>query len=158
MIHVVSGALIRDGKVLMGLRKQGGLRPDLWELPGGKVDPGETPEQALAREWHEELGCEVTVGRRIAVASLRLDSLLVVDLYIVELSHESEANQPSAIDHQDLDWVTPTRAMRRLPCSPAFYLHYYDLNQYVVATRPMSSCDFVGDSGCSDLTCEWCHP
>lgn len=49
MWRVVSGALIHDGRVLMGLRKKSGLRPDLWELPGGKVDPDESPHEALRR-------------------------------------------------------------------------------------------------------------
>ena len=63
MIEVVCG-IIRDerGRVLAGLRPQGKHLGGLWEFPGGKVDPGESPQQALVRELREELGIEVGVG------------------------------------------------------------------------------------------------
>ena len=48
-----------DNRVLIAQRPQGKTLAGLWEFPGGKVDPGERPEQALIRELHEELGIEV---------------------------------------------------------------------------------------------------
>ncbi|MFM2372825.1 MAG: hypothetical protein RIS85_2547 [Pseudomonadota bacterium] len=53
---VVSAALISDGQVLMQCRPPDKEHGNLWEFPGGKVEPGERPEQALARELDEELG------------------------------------------------------------------------------------------------------
>jgi 8-oxo-dGTP diphosphatase len=52
---VVAGILVKEGRLLMSRRPAGGAWPGLWELPGGKAEAGETPEQALAREWREEL-------------------------------------------------------------------------------------------------------
>lgn len=56
-------AIIRreDGLILLAQRPEGKRLAGLWEFPGGKVDPGEQPEESLHRELMEELGCEVTV-------------------------------------------------------------------------------------------------
>lgn len=55
-LPVVAVALVdRDGRLLVQQRPEGGEMPGLWEFPGGKVEPGETPERALIRELHEEL-------------------------------------------------------------------------------------------------------
>ena len=59
MILVSAVALIdRDGRVLLAQRPEGKSMASLWEFPGGKVEKGETPEAALVRELHEELGIE----------------------------------------------------------------------------------------------------
>ena len=60
-IEVVAAAIIQDGKVLAAQRGYGNYK-DSWELPGGKVEPGETFKQALQREIREEMGAKVTVG------------------------------------------------------------------------------------------------
>jgi mutator protein MutT len=52
---VVAGIFVRERRLLMSRRPDGGAWPGLWELPGGKVEDGETPEEALVREWREEL-------------------------------------------------------------------------------------------------------
>ena len=59
MILVSAVALIdRDGRILLAQRPEGKSMAGLWEFPGGKVEKGETPEAALVRELHEELGIE----------------------------------------------------------------------------------------------------
>ncbi len=59
VVLVSAVALIdRDGRVLLAQRPQGKSMAGLWEFPGGKVEPGETPEAALIRELHEELGID----------------------------------------------------------------------------------------------------
>lgn len=156
MLRVVSGALIKDEYVLMGLRKKTAYRPDLWELPGGKIDPGESPQQALAREWREECDAVVRVGEFISMAMLHLDISFVIELYAIELAAMS--TPPRALDHQELRWVNPLYAIQRMPCSPAFYWHYPQLVKHIEAYRPMSSCDVVGDSGCTFEECPRCHP
>ena len=65
MLQVVAAILERDGRILIGRRKPGQSHPLQWEFPGGKVEPGETPEQALTRELEEELGIREAAGPEI---------------------------------------------------------------------------------------------
>src|SRR5580704_11043852 len=65
MVQVVAAILERDGNVLIGRRKPEQSHPLKWEFPGGKVEPGESPEQALARELEEELGIRGAEGKEI---------------------------------------------------------------------------------------------
>lgn len=144
MIHVVSGVAIDGGLVLMGKRKPSGLRPELWELPGGKVDrvisvggvisfspfPLESPRFALAREWMEELGVEIaSVTPEISNFTIDLEDWLSVSLYEVVFTGDLKP-----LDHTELRWVTPLFAVKHLPCSPGFYLHYADLRRYMQRT------------------------
>ncbi len=63
-IRVVAGIILReDGKIFSGQRGYGHYK-GIWECPGGKVEPGETDEEALARELREELGIQVAVGEQ----------------------------------------------------------------------------------------------
>jgi 8-oxo-dGTP diphosphatase len=59
---VVAALIERDGEILVTQRRPDQSLPLLWELPGGKIEPGESPTQALEREIEEELGCSITVG------------------------------------------------------------------------------------------------
>src|SRR5262249_56940604 len=69
VLVVAAVALVdADGRVLIAQRPQGKSMPGLWEFPGGKVDAGETPEQALVRELHEELGIETATSCLAPVA------------------------------------------------------------------------------------------
>jgi 8-oxo-dGTP diphosphatase len=65
MVQVVAAILERDGNVLIGRRQPEQSHPLKWEFPGGKVEPGETPEQALARELEEELSIGNAAGIEI---------------------------------------------------------------------------------------------
>jgi 8-oxo-dGTP diphosphatase len=65
MVQVVAAILERDGHVLIGRRTPEQSHPLKWEFPGGKVEPGETPEQALARELEEELAIRSAAGVEI---------------------------------------------------------------------------------------------
>ena len=59
-IHVVAAVILRDGKVFATQRGYGAYK-DYWEFPGGKIEPGETAEEALVREIREELDTEIAV-------------------------------------------------------------------------------------------------
>ena len=62
---VAAALIVRDGEVLIGQRRVDQPMASLWEFPGGKIEPGESPEQALARELDEELGIHATIGPRV---------------------------------------------------------------------------------------------
>jgi 8-oxo-dGTP diphosphatase len=65
MVQVVAGIIERQGRLLICRRKPEQSHPLKWEFPGGKVEPGETPDQALARELEEELDILGAAGQEI---------------------------------------------------------------------------------------------
>lgn len=65
MIVVVAALIERDGKILVGQRKKNDRHGLKWEFPGGKVENGESPRDALARELREELGIDATIGEEV---------------------------------------------------------------------------------------------
>lgn len=118
MLLVVAAALIDgEGRVLLQQRPPGKPMAGLWEFPGGKIEPGESPEAALARELHEELGITLSVEdlRPIAFASEPLAGRHLLLLLYTIRRWEGE---PQAHHATELRWVTPA-AMRDLPMPPA---------------------------------------
>jgi len=59
---VAAGLIVRDGRILIGQRRQDQPMAHRWEFPGGKIEPGESPQQALRRELAEELGIQAEIG------------------------------------------------------------------------------------------------
>lgn len=98
--EVVAAAVIRDGRLLLAQRVRPPELAGLWELPGGKVEPGESPADAVRRELREELGVEATAGERIG-ADVPLHGGLVLRAYRAELV----SGTPRALDHAALCWV-----------------------------------------------------
>ena len=73
MLEIVNGALVREGRVLLVHRSpHRHVYPDVWDLPGGHVEAGETELAALAREMHEELGVQITTGTAIHLCRLEV--------------------------------------------------------------------------------------
>ncbi|MCX6471067.1 MAG: (deoxy)nucleoside triphosphate pyrophosphohydrolase [Corynebacteriales bacterium] len=97
---VVAGAVIDGPRLLVAQRSRPPELAGLWELPGGKVEPGESPQEALARELGEELGIEVTVheamGGRVEVAP-------GVDL--IAMRCVLRDGTPTATEHLAVRWV-----------------------------------------------------
>lgn len=115
-VHVVAG-VIRDarGRILLARRTEGRELAGLWEFPGGKLEPGETPEQALARELREELGIEASVGRfLIDVRMPYPDKQLRLDVYLIE----GYTGLPTGLEGQALAWA-PLHKLADYPMPPA---------------------------------------
>jgi 8-oxo-dGTP diphosphatase len=101
---VVAGALIDSGMVLVAQRDRPPELAGCWELPGGKVGPGETDADALVRELAEELGIEVSVGPRLG-DEVALSDTTTLRAYLVRQTCGRVAH---AHDHRALRWVAAT--------------------------------------------------
>lgn len=114
-LQVTAGILRRGGRVLIARRRMTRRMGGMWEFPGGKVEPGETPEDALRRELREELGIEVRVGALLQAVEHRYDwGAIRLVAYEVEILR----GEPEPLDHDDLAWVPPSELMR-YNCTPA---------------------------------------
>jgi 8-oxo-dGTP diphosphatase len=106
-LRVVAAVIIRDGCVLACRRNPDRSAGGLWEFPGGKVEPGESPEDALGREIREELGVEIDVGELIHRATTPTDTAQV-DLSSYE-ARLRDATPTRSTDHDMLRWLRPNR-------------------------------------------------
>lgn len=109
--HVSAAIIYRNGRVLAARRAEGKQQAGLWELPGGKVEPGETPEQALRREISEELGCELRLCWLYdTVEHDYPDFHLSMDCFVCSLAPGSEPTADPAV-HDELRWLTQDELM-----------------------------------------------
>lgn len=101
--RVAAGLLVADGRVLLGHRHPGREHyPDCWDAVGGHIETGESPEQALVRECHEEIGVAVT-DARLALTT-RIDDL-ELHAFVVEAWSGTPTNLAPE-EHDDLRWFT----------------------------------------------------
>ena len=117
-VLVVAAALIdTDGRVLIAQRPEGKALAGLWEFPGGKIEPGERPEQALIRELREELGIEVSAAclAPFVFTSHAYDSFhLLMPLYLLRRWSGTVQRR----EHAALKWVRPNQ-LSDYPMPPA---------------------------------------
>lgn len=117
-VLVVAAALVdSDGRVLIAQRPDGKQLAGQWEFPGGKVELGETPENALIRELQEELGITVKQAclAPFVFASHTYESFhLLMPLYLIRRWD----GEPEAREHKALKWVRPND-MRNYEMPPA---------------------------------------
>jgi 8-oxo-dGTP diphosphatase len=101
----VTAAIIEEGgRVLIARRKKGDRCEGRWEFPGGKVEPGETPEESLKRELREEMGIDVTVGEQLCVCPFRAgESLMELLVYRTRIVN----GKVVCNDHDEVRWVEP---------------------------------------------------
>lgn len=118
IVLVAAAALVDvDGRVLICQRPEGKQLAGLWEFPGGKVEPGETPEACLIRELEEELGIRVSHAclAPFVFASHEYESFhLLMPLYLVRRWEGQVAN----LEHKAMAWVRPND-MDSYPMPPA---------------------------------------
>lgn len=118
IVLVSAVALIdADGRVLLAQRPEGKSMAGLWEFPGGKVEPGETPETALVRELHEELGIDTQESclAPLTFASHAYESFhLLMPLFACRRWQGAVRGR----ENQALEWVRPNR-LREYPMPPA---------------------------------------
>ena len=118
IVLVAAVALVdTDGRVLLAQRPEGKSLAGLWEFPGGKVEPGETPEHALVRELKEELGIDTWTSclAPFTFASHTYETFhLLMPLYVCR----KWQGEPHGQEGQALAWVRPQR-MKDYPMPPA---------------------------------------
>jgi len=106
MQRVTAALLVREGRVLLALRKAGKHMGRKWEFPGGKIQPGEGPEECLARELAEELDIQARIGGLVGAARF---SSGAVDLEILLYRAEYVSGTFTLHDHEALAWVEPEK-------------------------------------------------
>jgi len=128
-ITAVSGLILNStNQVLMALRHPTQSPPSVWEIPGGKVEPGEFERAALIREMREELGVKVIPLELISVTSIHADRRLNLLLYACVVDEHAPLR---AMESQQLQWVSMLDARLHKPCLPSFYLWYSDILAYI---------------------------
>jgi mutator protein MutT len=102
--EVVAALLVRDGRVLLCHRSAGRCwYPDVWDLPGGHVEAGETPSEALARELEEELS--ILMGEPGPELASVVEAELAMRIWLVEQWAGDPVNVSPA-EHDDLGWFS----------------------------------------------------
>lgn len=112
----VTGAVLIDGdKVLAARRGPGKALPGYWEFPGGKIEPGETPEESLSRELQEELLCEAAIGQHITTTEHEYDfGIVILSTYFCELVK----GEPQLTEHEEIRWLSASE-LHTLEWAPA---------------------------------------
>lgn len=113
MVQVAAGVIRQNGKILICRRGAGGSCAFLWEFPGGKREPGETPRECLMRECREELEVEISVGDALAETTYRYPDI-TVSLTFFEA--EITGGEPKPRVHTEIRWAAPERLARYAFC------------------------------------------
>lgn len=101
-INVVGAVLIRDDKVLAAKRGEDMSLPGLWEFPGGKIEPGESPQDALRRELEEELLCTAVIGDHLETTEHEYEfGTVILTTYFCAL----ESEEPQLTEHAEIRWL-----------------------------------------------------
>jgi mutator protein MutT len=103
-IQVTAAIMVRGSLVLVAQRPPGGRHPGAWEFPGGKVEPGESPEQCLAREIAEELEVAVEVGDKLAQVTHSYPDL---DIELMAFECAIKSGEPADVGCSAHVWVHP---------------------------------------------------
>ena len=104
-LQVVCAILEKEGQILLCRRSPGRREGGLWEFPGGKIEPGESPSEALDRELREELGVECSIGQELC-RSRHPYSHGLIELIALQASHLGGEFQLR--DHDAIAWARPS--------------------------------------------------
>ncbi|MGG3803960.1 (deoxy)nucleoside triphosphate pyrophosphohydrolase [Metabacillus fastidiosus] len=114
-IHVVGAVIVEDGKILCAQRGPDKSLPFKWEFPGGKIEKGETPQEALQREIREEMDCEVEVGEQIEYTAYEYDFGIV---HLTTFYCKLINGTPNLTEHVSIQWLRPVE-LASLDWAPA---------------------------------------
>jgi mutator protein MutT len=103
MLFVTCAIIIDAQKVLCAKRGFGMSMQDKWEFPGGKVEQGETYEQCLERELHEELGIKIKILEKLPESPFKYESGL--ELTLIPMVCELISGTPHPHEHSEIQWV-----------------------------------------------------
>ncbi len=113
IVEVVAALILEEGRFLICQRPRHKARGGLWEFVGGKVEPGESPEEALIRECREELAVTVAPGRIFMdVTHTYPDITVHLTLFEAELTQGT----PCLLEHSALMWITPRQIDQYVFC------------------------------------------
>ena len=110
VIEVVGGIIRREGKFLLGRRPLGKSQGGKWEFIGGKVESGETPEQALTRECMEEIALPI-INTKIRTSVTHAYPDRTIHLTLIDCE-PAPAAEPKALEHDALGWFTAADALK----------------------------------------------
>lgn len=110
VVEVVAAVIMRDAKILIGQRKRTGRHPLKWEFPGGKVEPGEDPRAALARELREELDLEAVIGDEMDSYEVGYGDGPRILLRFYRVTQFQ--GEPRNLDFEQIAWEQPERLPR----------------------------------------------
>lgn len=114
-INVVGAVLVKEGKILAAQRSEKMSLSLMWEFPGGKIEQGETPQEALKRELQEELKLDAVVGEQVESTSYEYDfGVVTLTTFYCTL----ENGEPTLTEHAEIRWVKPSE-MKELEWAPA---------------------------------------
>lgn len=112
---MVGAVILEDGKVLCAQRGPAGSLGGKWEFPGGKIEPNESPRQALEREIDEELMCQIQVDEEVTTTTYEYDfATIILTTFFCKLL----GGKPQLTEHSAVTWLPPEK-LHELDWAPA---------------------------------------